>query len=258
MEGVHAAEEEPAEVPVLDDERVAGARGHQQIDDRASDAGQRDGDPWQKRGGGLGVCRQDHQRDERDGEVRTGRLGRRRVTRSHQAAQQGGNGLQTRHDSGVPVGSRHCGHFGIRAGGLRRERAGPPGHHRADRRLRRSHARTGPCAWRRRSQAVPGQDSQRHACGGGSWLPVQAQCNAVCGRRRLPGGNRRGVGDGRGHARDGIRRGFPSRRERRGVRVGTSPGHDVRSGGRVCPGAVYRALRLRRGQGLDRVSDRHQ
>ena len=37
-----------------------------------------------------------------------------------------------------------------------------------------------------------------HAGGGGGRLPVQAQRDAVGRRRRLPGGDRRGVGDGRG------------------------------------------------------------
>ena len=37
----------------------------------------------------------------------------------------------------------------------------------------------------------------------GNWVPVQAQCDAVGRRGRLPGGNRRGVGDGRGDGRDG-------------------------------------------------------
>ena len=49
-----------------------------------------------------------------------------------------------------------------------------------------------------------------------------------------------------------------SRRERRGVRTGTSPGNDLRSGGRVCPGSVHRAMRIRRGQGMDRLCDRQQ
>ena len=38
VERLHAAEEEPAQVSILDDERVAGARGEKQIDDCAGDA----------------------------------------------------------------------------------------------------------------------------------------------------------------------------------------------------------------------------
>ena len=42
--GVHASQEERAEVPVQDDAGIAAARGHQQADDRAGHAGQRDVD----------------------------------------------------------------------------------------------------------------------------------------------------------------------------------------------------------------------
>ena len=89
-------------------------------------------------------------------------------------------------------------------------------------------------------------------------VTLQAQCDAVCCRRRLPGGDRRRVGDGRGIDRDGIRRGIQSRRERRGVGAGTSPGNDLRSGRRVRAGSVHRAMRIRRGQGLDGLRDRQQ
>ena len=109
-------------------------------------------------------------------------------------------------DDKYPVGPRHWRSVGVRAGGIRGKRTRPPCRHRADGRFRRSHA--GPCLWagRRRTQASAGEDPPRHACGGGDWLPVQAQCDAVCCRGRLPGGDRRGVGDGRGIDRDGIRR----------------------------------------------------
>ena len=69
VERVHAPEEEPAEVPVRDDERAAGPRRQQQDHDRQDHAGQRDVDRGQERSGGVCLRRQDHQRDGRDGEV---------------------------------------------------------------------------------------------------------------------------------------------------------------------------------------------
>ena len=47
-------------------------------------------------------------------------------------------------------------------------------------------------------------------------------------------------------------------RERRRVGARTSPRHDLRSGRRLRAGALHRALRLRRGEGLDRLHDRDQ
>ena len=46
--------------------------------------------------------------------------------------------------------------------------------------------------------------------------------------------------------------------ERCRIGVGASPGDDMRSGRRLRPGAVHRAVRLRRGQGVDRLRDRQQ
>ena len=103
-----------------------------------------------------------------------------------------------------------------------------------------------------------GQNSTGHACCSSNWLPMQAQCNAICCRGRLPGGNRCGIGNGSGIGRNCTRRGLPSRRERRGVRIGASPGNDLRSGGRICSGSVHRAMRIRRGQGMDRLCNRHE
>ena len=45
--------------------------------------------------------------------------------------------------------------------------------------------------------------------GGGDRVPVQAQCDALCRRGRLPGGDRRSVGDGGRIDRRGIRRESP-------------------------------------------------
>jgi len=50
----------------------------------------------------------------------------------------------------------------------------------------------------RRAQAPSGEDPARDAGGGCDRISVQAQCDAVGGRGRLPGGDRRSVGDGRG------------------------------------------------------------
>ena len=47
-------------------------------------------------------------------------------------------------------------------------------------------------------------------------------------------------------------------RERRRIGARASSRHDLRSGRRLRPGALHRALRLRRGEGLDRGHDRHQ
>ena len=47
-------------------------------------------------------------------------------------------------------------------------------------------------------------------------------------------------------------------RERRRVGARASPGHDLRSGRRLRAGALHRTLRLRRGEGLDRLHDRDQ
>ena len=95
---------------------------------------------------------------------------------------------------------------GVRSGGVGGKRARPPRRHRADRRIRRSHAGARLCPGRRRAQAAAGEDPRRHAGGGGDRVPVQTQCDAVGRRRWLPGGDRRRLGDGRGARRDGARR----------------------------------------------------
>ena len=93
---------------------------------------------------------------------------------------------------------------GVRAGGVGGKRARPPGGHRADRRFGRSPSGLGLRAGRRRPQASAGEDPSRYACRGGDRLPVQAQCDALRRRGRLPGGDRRGVGNGGGIDRRSI------------------------------------------------------
>ena len=105
--GLHAAEEERAEVPVRDDEGAARARRQQQDLDRQGHAGERDVDRRQVGSGGLCLRRQDHQRDGRDGEVGAVDAGRRRAARADQAAQQGGDRLQARDGRQVSGGPRH-------------------------------------------------------------------------------------------------------------------------------------------------------
>ena len=51
---------------------------------------------------------------------------------------------------------------------------------------------------------------------------------------------------------------IPSSRERRRIGARASPRHDLRPGRRLRAGSLHRALRLRRGEGLDRLHDRHQ
>ena len=50
----------------------------------------------------------------------------------------------------------------------------------------------------------------------------------------------------------------PGHRERRRVGARASPRHDLRPGRRLRAGSLHRALRLRRGEGLDRLHDRDQ
>ena len=92
-------------------------------------------------------------------------------------------------------------------------------------------------ARRGRPQAAAGEDPRRHARRGGDRLPVQAQRDAVGRGRRLPGGDRRRLGDGRGVPRAGARLPTAGRRERRRVVAAASPRHDLRSGRRLRAGA---------------------
>ena len=118
---------------------------------------------------------------------------------------QGGRRLQARDGRQVRGSARRRRRVGVRAGGLGGERARPPRRHGADGRIGRRHARARLCDRRRRPQAAAGKDPRRPAGGGRGRLPVQAQRDAVRRGRRLPGGDRRRVGDGRGVARAGAR-----------------------------------------------------
>ncbi len=92
----------------------------------------------------------------------------------------------------------------------------------------------------------------------GDRLPLQAQRDAVGRRGRLPGGDRRRVRDGRGVPRAGARLPAAGRRERGRVLARAPPRHDVRPGRGLRAGAVHRALRVRRGEVVDRLHDREQ
>ena len=106
-------------------------------------------------------------------------------------------------------------------------------------------------ARRGRPQAAAGEDPRRHAGRGGDRLPVQAQRDALRRGGRLPGGDRRRVGDGRGVPRAGARHSPSGRGERRGVVAGASPRHDLRSGRRAScrspASSAARSARSRRG-----------
>ena len=95
--------------------------------------------------------------------------------------------------------------FGLCAGGLGGECARPPGHHRADRRLGRRACRRSSIRSATGGAKLSGrEDPRRPARGGGRRLSLQAQCDAVGGRRRLPGRDRRRLGHGRGADRPGL------------------------------------------------------
>ena len=131
------------------------------------------------------------------------------AARADQAEDQGRRRLHARDGRQVRGAARRRRGVGLRAGGLRGERARPPGGDGADRRIGRRDAGARLRARRGRPQAAAGEDPQRHAGGGGGRLPVQAQRDAVRRRGRLPGGDRRGVGDGRGVHRAGARHAEP-------------------------------------------------
>ena len=102
------------------------------------------------------------------------------------------------------------------------------------------------------------EDSRGHARRRRDRLSLQAQRDAVGRRGRLSGRDRRGVGHGRGVHLPGSRLPAPGGRERGGIVAPASPRDDVRPGRRLRPGPLHRALRVRRGQGLDRLHDREQ
>ena len=150
-------------------------------------------------------------------------------------------------------------HFGIRAGGLRRERAGPPGHHRADRRVRRRHAGTRLRAWAKAVASCP-LDKIRDGMLAAAAIGYLCKHNATLSAAEGGCQAEIGVASAMAAAMIVTAYGGDSKVVENAAEsaLGTSPGHDLRSGGRVRPDSVYRAMRLRRGQGMDGVSDRHQ
>ena len=135
VEGLHAAQEGPAEVSLRDDEGTARARGEEQALDRAGHHGQRGGRLRQDRGADQRVPRQDRQRDAGDREGGPRREGRR-PARPHQAALEGGHRLGAGPGRQVRERPRHRAGLRLRPGRLGGERPRPPGHHRARRAAR--------------------------------------------------------------------------------------------------------------------------
>ena len=109
-----------------------------------------------------------------------------------------------------------------------------------------------------RPQAAAGEDPQRDARGGGHRLSLQAQRNAGRGRGRMPGGDRRGIGDGRRVSRAGARRASAGLRQRGGVLARAPSRTHLRSGRGLRAGSVHRALLVRSGEGVDGIPDREQ
>ena len=105
---------------------------------------------------------------------------------------------------------------GVRACRIGRERARPPGRHRADRRFGRRDPGGRLFARTRRRAHVAGPHSQGHAGRRGDRLSLQAQRNTLRRRRRLPGGDRRRIRDGRRAVGRGVRGSAASRGQRRG------------------------------------------
>ena len=141
---------------------------------------------------------------------------------------------------------------------LGRERARPPRRHGADRRFGGRHAGAGLRARWRRPQAADGRRSAR-ACSPPPAVGYLCKHNATLSAPKAAA--RRRSASRRRWARRSSRRRTTSAaggRERGRVVAGASPRHDVRSGRRLRAGAVHRALRVRRGQGVDRIHDREQ
>ena len=123
-----------------------------------------------------------------------------RAARPDQAAVEGGDRLGAGDGRQVRERPRHRLAVGLRACGLRGERPRPSGHHGADRWFGRSHA--GRRLWPDRGQAQgdAGKAARRPAGGPRHRLSLQAQRHPGGCRRRLPVGDRRRFGDGRGAA----------------------------------------------------------
>ena len=166
--------------------------------------------------------------------------------------------LQARHGRQVRGRPRYRRSVGLRVGGLRRERARPPRDHGADRRVRRRHAGAG--LWRCSRSAK--LDRQKVRDGMLAAAAVGYLCKHHATLSAAEGGCQAEIGVASSMAAALIATAYDAtlagRRERGRIGAGASPGHDLRPGRRLRAGAVHRALRLRRGQGLDGLRDRQQ
>ncbi len=123
VEGISTPEEGTAELPVLDHEGVAGARGGERAVNRAGGDGQRDRRLWKERGGGQRLHRH---HPHGDGEHRQGRVDStaRHPARSHQAQDQSGRSLRAGEGRPVRGAARDGAGVGLRAGGIGRNARG--------------------------------------------------------------------------------------------------------------------------------------
>jgi L-serine dehydratase len=141
---------------------------------------------------------------------------------------------------------------------LGRKRPRAPGHHRAHGRFRGCDAAI-VYALVNSKRKLP-MEKVREGLLAGAAIGYLCKHNATLSGAEgwLPVGDRRRFRhDGRIHrASDG--RLAARHRERRRVSARTSPRNDLRPRGRLRAGALHRALRLRRGEGLDCRHDRHQ
>ena len=105
---------------------------------------------------------------------------REHAARSDQAEDEGGRRLQARDGRQVRRSARRRRRLGVRAGGLGRERARPPGRDRADGRFGGRPAGAGLRAGRRRAQAAAGEDPRMDS----SPRPRSATCASTTRRCR--------------------------------------------------------------------------
>ena len=246
-------------IPFATMKELRAARREQQALDRQGHAGQRDVDLRQERGGGQCLPRQDHQRDGRDGEVgpvdarttccpaRSSCTARRRPSTSAP--------WTTSIESG-PRHRRRCRHSrwrhpkrtGAATSSSRRRPAVPPAS------CRRSSMRLV------ESERKLPQEKIREGMLAAAAIGYLCKHNATLSAAE--GGCQAEIGVASSMAAaliaTALRRAAAGGRERRRIGAGASPGHDLRPGRRLRAGSVHRALRLRRGQGLDRLRDRQQ
>ena len=257
VEGLHAAQEGPAEVSLRDDEGTAPARGEEQALDRAGHHGERDRRVRQDRGADQRVPRQDRRRDAGDREVGPRREGRR-PARPDQAALEGGDRL----------------------------RAGQDDKYESDRAI----ALVSACALAASEENARGHLVITAPTGGSAGVMPAIVYALIESKRKLPqekvregllagaaigylckhnatlsgaeGGCQSEIGVASAMSAAFIAQVMDSsplvHRERRRVGARAPPGHDLRPGRGLRAGALHRALRLRRGEGLDRLHDRDQ